>query len=242
MFNKLSNKELVTVTHDLAKTLSADAQFLDVAKLLAESATRLDVALTRANELLRKAEEAEALMLAMRDDSIESRSKLELITAEFAAIKSGPLGFFSYGTDSGFEEHDTAEKAMLAADSDIDYYRGDACDGWSEETDRTVWGVILQRATMTGLRAVTEEDRCDPSIKEWCDYTLLPAVDTPATDAMVNEIRAEGVELFAANQIRVAERHDADNRPVWADERRISADQAESFANQLRADAAKGGE
>lgn len=112
------------------------------------------------------------------------------LAAENAILKSG-IGFFSYGTDSGFEEHDSAEKAIAAADSDIDYYRGDACDGWSEETDRTVWGVILQRATVTGLRAVTEDDNCDPSIKEWCDYTLLPNVETPATEAYLNSVRAD---------------------------------------------------
>lgn len=116
-------------------------------------------------------------------------AELNVMAAENAMLKGG-IGFFSYGTDSGFEEHDSAEKAIAAADSDIDYYRGDACDGWSEETDRTVWGVILQRATVTGLRAVTEDDNCDPSIKEWCDYTLLPNVETPATDAYLNSVRA----------------------------------------------------
>lgn len=178
MFNKLSNKELVTVTHDLAKTLGADTPLLDIAKLLAESATRLDVAIARGNELQRKVEDTEALMLAMRDDSRESRSRLELITAECAAL--------------------------------VNYIDGECYT----ESKRT--------GTYT------------------CAGINKPA--SPATDAMVNEIRAEGVELFAANQIRVAEHHEADNRPVWADERRISADQAEAFANQLRGCVAKDGE
>lgn len=62
----------------------------------------------------------------------------------------------------------------------------------------------------------------------------LHELDTPATDAYANQLRAEGVEMFADNQIRVAERHDADNRPVWAEERRLSADQARDFAANLR--------
>lgn len=132
----------------------------------------------------------------LRKQLADLKAQSDALAAENAMLKSG-IGFFSYGTDSGFEEHDSAEKAIAAADSDIDYYRGDACDGWSEETDRTVWGVILQRATVTGLRAVTEDDNCDPSIKEWCDYTLLPNVETPATDAYLNAVRAEGVEMFA---------------------------------------------
>lgn len=124
----------------------------------------------------------------------ELKAQRDTLAAENAMLKSG-IGFFSYGTDSGFEEHDSAEKAIAAAGSDIDYYRGDACDGWSEETDQTVWGVILQRATVTGLRAVTEDDNCDPSIKEWCDYTLLPNIETPATDAYLNSVRAEGLKM-----------------------------------------------
>lgn len=51
MFKELSNKELVTVTHGLGKTLGADTPLIDIAKLLAESATRLDVAIVRGNEL-----------------------------------------------------------------------------------------------------------------------------------------------------------------------------------------------
>lgn len=130
------------------------------------------------SELHLQQEATEALMLAMRDDSLESRSKLELITAECAAL--------------------------------VNYIDGEC----------------YTESTRTGVYT--------------CAGINKPA--SPATDAMVNDIRAEGVELFAANQIRVAERHDADNRPVWADERRISADQAESFANQLRGCAAKDGE
>lgn len=132
----------------------------------------------------------------LRKQLADLKALSDALAAENAMLKSG-IGFFSYGTDSGFEEHDSAEKAIAAADSDIDYYRGDACDGWSEETDRTVWGVILQRATVTGLRAVTEDDNCDPSIKEWCDYTLLPNVETPATDAYLNSVRAEGADKVA---------------------------------------------
>ncbi|WP_010246592.1 hypothetical protein [Pantoea agglomerans] len=121
----------------------------------------------------------------------------DALAAENAILKNG-IGFFSYGTDSGFEEHDSAEKAIAAADSDIDYYRGDACDGWSEETDQTVWGVILQRATMIDERPRTEEDSYLGShIASICDYALLPNMATPATDAYLNSVRAEGVDDLA---------------------------------------------
>lgn len=121
------------------------------------------------------------------------QEQVKALAAENLMLKSGPQGFFSYGTDSGFEEHESAEKAIAAAGSDIDYYRGDACDGWSEETDQTVWGVIMQRATVTGLRPVTEDDSVGSHISEMCDYTLLPDIETPAIDAAIRDIGDEAV-------------------------------------------------
>lgn len=37
-----------------------------------------------------------------------------------------------------------------------------------------------------------------PHIEEFCDYTLLPNIDTPATDAFLAEVRAQGVEQLAS--------------------------------------------
>jgi hypothetical protein len=125
-----------------------------------------------------------AALLGGFEEAIRHKDKL---AAENAILKNG-IGFFSYGSDSGFEEHDSAEKAIAAADSDIDYYRGDACDGWSEETDQTVWGVILQRATMIDERPRSEEFP-DGS----CDFALLPNLATPATDAYLNSVRADAI-------------------------------------------------
>ncbi|WP_336998818.1 hypothetical protein [Pantoea agglomerans] len=162
-------------------------------------------------------------------------NKLQALAAENAILKNG-IGFFSYGTDSGFEEHDSAEKAIAAADSDIDYYRGDACDGWSEETDQTVWGVILQRATMIDERPRTEEDSYLGShIASICDYALLPNMATPATDAYLNSVRAEGVEIFEEWLRDQAITFDAHGRHEWADKNRVAADKAKEFSAQLRA-------
>lgn len=171
----MTNKELVAAGHAFAIGQGADAPLTEIAKLVSDLATRLDVMTVRA----------------------------DVLAAENAALKNG-IGFFSYGTDSGFEEHDSAEKAIAAADSDIDYYRGDACDGWSEETDQTVWGVIFQRATMIDERPRTKEHSYLGShISSICDYALLPNLATPATDVHLNSVRAEGIH-FAANRMLAA--------------------------------------
>lgn len=138
----------------------------------------------------------EEVVTELAKHALELQQKLDAVLADNVALKNG-IGFFSYGSDSGFEEHDSAEKAIASADSDIDYYRGDACDGWSEETDRTVWGVILQRATMINERPLTEEDSHFGShISSVCDYALLPNLATPATDALLNTVRADAIDEF----------------------------------------------
>lgn len=107
----------------------------------------------------------------------EAMSQRKELTLEINAIKSGPAGFFAYGSECGYEEFETAEEAKNFAEDEISDFRGHACDGWSEEVTSVVWGIVMQRATMTGLRDVTEDDGLDPAIEQWCDYALLPVID-----------------------------------------------------------------
>lgn len=175
MQKNLSKKELVSAGHKFAANISADTPLIDMAKMVSELATQLDVALAAA---------------------AEAGKQREQLALENVALKNG-IGFFSYGSDSGFEEHESAEKAIEAADCDIDYYRGDACDGWSEETDQTVWGVIMQRATMVNERPRTEELPYGS-----CDYALLPNLATPATEACLNAVRADAVASLWRKSLR----------------------------------------
>ncbi|HAS1112393.1 TPA: hypothetical protein I3798_000832 [Enterobacter cloacae] len=132
----------------------------------------------------------------MKPSYEELEARCAALAAENAGLKAG-IGFFSYDSSGCYEEHDTAEKAVEYAEDSISEYRDNAPDGWSDEVGSVVWGVIMQRATMTGLRPVTEEDNVAPHIEEFCDYTLLPNIETPATDAFLAEVRAQGVEMFA---------------------------------------------
>lgn len=88
-----------------------------------------------------------------------------------------PVGYFSYGSEHGFDWHETEKEAIESAEAAIDDYRGDACDGWSEETDSICWGVILQNATKVDERPRTDDDKCDPAIDTVCDYALLPTLE-----------------------------------------------------------------
>lgn len=163
-------KGLVAAGHEMASELKAECGAVDmrsVAKLISDLATQLEVQLVRANAL----------------------------EAENAGLKAGH-SYFSYGSEHNFEWHKTAEEAIESAEAAIDDYRGDACDGWSEEVDSICWGIIMQSSTKVGERPRNEDDCCDPAIDTICDYALLPNIDTPATDAFLAEVRAQGVEMM----------------------------------------------
>ncbi|WP_165572529.1 hypothetical protein [Pectobacterium brasiliense] len=48
--------------------------------------------------------------------------------------------YFYYDPDSGFETSATEEEAKNAATDAINYYRGDASDGWPDEVSQVCWG------------------------------------------------------------------------------------------------------
>lgn len=131
-------------------------------------------------------------------DGVDLQGWLKQLAAENVALKAG-ASYFSYGSEHNFEWHKTAKEAVEAAETAIDDYRGDACDGWSEEVDSICWGIIMQSSTKVGERPRNEDDSCDPSIDTVCDYALLPDIETPATDAYLAGIKADGVEQ-AANE------------------------------------------
>ncbi|MDV5356173.1 ead/Ea22-like family protein [Enterobacter asburiae] len=177
---RLNAKELIAEARMTAPTLPSAA-----AKLMTAMADRLDLQFV-------------ALC--------ESRNEVKQLAAENTALKSGVL-YFSCGSEHHFEWHKTAEEAVEAAIAAIDDYRGDACDGWSEEVDSICWGIIMQSSTKVGERPRNKNDSCDPAIDTVCDYALLPNIETPATDAYTAALRAEARKqgaVFAANRMLAA--------------------------------------
>ncbi|WP_334650348.1 hypothetical protein [Klebsiella oxytoca] len=145
------------------------------------------------NELIQSLESAGDL--SIRETKVMELAKAYLdVAAENVALKAG-ASYFSYGSEHNFEWHKTAEEAVEAAEAAIDDYRGDACDGWSEEVDSICWGIIMQSSTKVGERPRNEDDRCDPAIDTVCDYALLPNIETPTTARIVAGIKADGVTL-----------------------------------------------
>jgi len=154
----------------------------------------------------------------LRSKLAASETRCTALAAENAGLKSG-FKYFSYSEMAGFEEHGTAELAMKSADADLAGERDEASsEGWSEETDTICWGVIVQKAVENKFEKPSEEN----GWIGWSDYTLLPSIETPATDAIIAEVRASGVEMFAAS-LKVVGGHEHPYSAV-----------ANDFAAQLR--------
>ncbi|EOH0525680.1 hypothetical protein ACLMVZ_000265 [Klebsiella aerogenes] len=130
---------------------------------------------------------------------VDLQDWVKQLAEENVALKAG-ASYFSYGSEHNFEWHKTDKEAVEAAEAAIDDYRGDACDGWSEEVDSICWGIIMQSSTKVGERPRNEDDRCDPAIDTVCDYALLPIIETPATDRIVAGIKADGVEEWVSSR------------------------------------------
>lgn len=137
--------------------------------------------------------------LTMADTIKELTARVNALAVENATLKSG-VGFFMYSPDAGFEQHKTQEDAINAALEMIDDYRSDAGDGWCEEADRVFCGVILQQAVECDHQKPSEDNGYLGSM----DYKLSPPIETPATDAALAAIQAQGVEKFAAQQEQLA--------------------------------------
>ncbi|HBQ2359448.1 TPA: hypothetical protein L7P01_003003 [Klebsiella pneumoniae] len=153
------------------------------------------------NELIASLDSAGEL--SIREQKFLKLAKAyQQLAAENVALKSG-ASYFSYGSEHNFEWHKTAKEAVEAAEAAIDDYRGEACDGWSEEVDSICWGIIIQSSTKVGERPHNEDDRCDPSIDTVCDYALLPNIETPTTDRIVAGIKADAIDEAAVELDRV---------------------------------------
>ena len=118
-------------------------------------------------------------------------ARSDALAAENATLKSGGT-YFAYSPEYGFDYFKDKQSAVDTAQEEIDAYREDADDGWSDDVQRVSWGVVIQQAQ--GFDAQNLHTSNSQHTYQTCDYKLVDAVETPATDAWVNEQRAVGVD------------------------------------------------
>lgn len=123
-----------------------------------------------------------------------TRAVASALAAENAALKDG-VTYFAYSPEYGFDYFANKQAAIDTAQEEIDAYREDADDGWSEDVQRVSWGIVMQQAQGFDAQGIHTSD--NQHTYQTCDYRLVDAVQTPATDAFLAEVRAQGVEMAA---------------------------------------------
>lgn len=82
---------------------------------------------------------------------------------------------------------DTPEEAAAAAETALDFERGEAADGWSEEVNSIFWGQVLGECQQSYCRPRTDEDYGVPSCcDEVADYEIV-RIDQPPRTAREGE-------------------------------------------------------
>lgn len=205
------------------------------AALLKELASRLDISMAATSQACDERSAAINTLTATRINSgcpegVDVQEWVKRLVAENVGLTSG-FSFFMHSPDAGFETYKTRDEAINAANEMIDEYRGDAADGWPEEVEQTVWGVIIQHAVQCDIKKPSEENRWEGS----CDYKLLP--ETPATDHILASTEARGVEKFALSRRELAKETTSKIMPLDLE---AEAQRADDFAKQLREVSANG--
>lgn len=175
--------ELAKLGHERAAELKASCGAVDVrslAQLISDLATQLEVQFVRSTN--------QAVQLA------NAESKCRELAAENVGQKSG-VTYFAFAPEYGFDYFANKQDAIDTAQAEIDAYRDDAFDGLDEDVRRVSWGIVIQQADGFDAEGIHISD--SRHTYQTCDYQLVDMVKTPATDAFLAEVRAQGVEMFA---------------------------------------------
>ena len=147
----------------------------------------MTITLQAVNELIASLESAGEL--SIREQKFLKLAKaFKQLAAENVALKAG-VTYFAYSPEYGFDYFKDKQSAIDTAQAEIDAYREDADDGWSEDVQRVSWGIVIQQAQGFDAQGLHTSD--SQHTYQTCNYRLVDSVETPATDRIVAGIKAE---------------------------------------------------
>ncbi|MEH8622438.1 hypothetical protein RAG47_03375 [Klebsiella pneumoniae] len=136
------------------------------------------------------------MMMAAMWEGWKGRSiEMDKLATENMALKAG-VTYFAYSPEYGFDYFKDKQSAIDTAQAEIDAYREDADDGWSEDVQRVSWGIVIQQAQGFDAQGLHTSD--SRHTYQTCNYRLVDSVETPVTGTYLAGIKADGVEEFAA--------------------------------------------
>lgn len=150
----------------------------------------MTITLQAVNELIASLESAGELSIK-EQKFLKLAKSYQQLAAENVALKAG-VTYFAYSPEYGFDYFKDKQSAINTAQSEIDAYREDADDGWSEDVQRVSWGIVIQQAQGFDAQGLHTSD--SQHTYQTCNYRLVDSVETPATDRIVAGIKADEVE------------------------------------------------
>ncbi|MEH4169660.1 hypothetical protein POX25_03490 [Klebsiella pneumoniae] len=159
----------------------------------------MTITLQAVNELIASLESAGEL--SIRETKVMALAKAyQQLAAENVALKAG-VTYFAYSPEYGFDYFKDKQSAIDTAQAEIDAYREDADDGWSEDVQRVSWGIVIQQAQGFDAQGLHTSD--SQHTYQTCNYRLVDSVETPATDRIVAGIKADAIDEAAVELDRV---------------------------------------
>lgn len=140
------------------------------------------------------------MMAAMWEGWKGRNIEMDKLAAENVALKAG-VTYFAYSPEYGFDYFKDKQSAIDTAQAEIDAYREDADDGWSEDVQRVSWGIVIQQAQGFDAQGLHTSD--SQHTYQTCNYRLVDSVETPATDRIVAGIKADAIDEAAVELDRV---------------------------------------
>ncbi|HCI9591567.1 TPA: hypothetical protein NQF56_002437 [Klebsiella variicola] len=154
----------------------------------------MTITLQAVNELIASLESAGEL--SIKETKVMALAKaFKQLAAENVALKAG-VTYFAYSPEYGFDYFKDKQSAIDTAQAEIDAYREDADDGWSEDVQRVSWGIVIQQAQGFDAQGLHTSD--SQHTYQTCNYRLVDSVETPATDRIVVAQRSAFVDEAVA--------------------------------------------
>lgn len=212
--------ELVRTGHSYAASIQTIETYSAIVTEMGSRLEALNLAHIAAMNNLRSStstnDSLAAENVALQSERDQLAAQLADVVAENATLKAG-VTYFAYSPEYGFDYFKDRQSAIDTAQDEIDAYREDAEDGWSEDVQRVSWGVVLQQAQGFDAQGLHTSD--SQHTYQTCNYRLVDALQIPATDRFLAEQRAQGIEQWIASR-----------NGAWNG----TTKEAEKFAAQLR--------
>lgn len=197
----MNNKELINAGHELAKAISNDTPLIEIAKMVSNLATQLDVQTARADVLAKDNAKA-MLVLKQADEAVKlARSKLIGLVAENAGLKAAfdkPQAYLSWHAIPPTWEDPLPCGEYLDVHDDAGHKNSDGTDCWPVYAKPEIETPATD-AFLAEVRASAIDSLVDIKTKQLAD--MHP--DTHAFGATSMSIRSQINELQVfADQLR----------------------------------------